>query len=327
MRRREVIALLGSAALAWPPRVRAQRASIPVIGFLNSASPDGRTDRLRAFRQGLRESGYVEGENVALEHRWADNQLDRLPALAADLVRRRVAVIVAGSLPPIVAAKASTTTTPIVFITAEDPVGLGLVTSLARPGGNLTGINFFNLEVAAKRLGLLRQLAPTAVRVALLVNPANARITEVELREVEPAARALGLQVRVLNADTSSEIDAAFATLGRERPDALFVGTGPFFSSQRVQLVQLAARLAIPASFGGREYAEDGGLMSYGASIVDAWAQAGVYAGRILKGAKPADLPVVQSTRFELILNLKTARALALEIPPLLLALADEVIE
>jgi putative ABC transport system substrate-binding protein len=234
---------------------------------------------------------------------------------------------VAGSLPPIVAAKASTTTTPIVFITAEDPVGLGLVSSLARPGGNLTGVNFFNLEVAAKRLGLLRQLAPTAVRVALLVNPANARIAEVELRELEPAARALGFQVRVLNADTSSEIDTAFATLARERPDALFVGTGPFFTSQRLQLVELATRLAVPASFGGREYAEVGGLMSYGASIVDAWGQAGVYSGRILKGAKPADLPVVQSTRFELVINLKTAKAMSVQIPPTLRALADEVIE
>jgi putative ABC transport system substrate-binding protein len=326
MRRREVIAGLGAAA-AWPLMVRAQQAGMPVIGFLNSASPDARTDRMRAFRQGLREAGYVEGENVAIEYRWAENQLDRLPALAADLVHRRVAVIVAGSLPPIVAAKASTTTTPIVFITAEDPVGLGLVTSLARPGGNLTGINFFNLEVAAKRLGLLRQLAPSAVRVALLVNPANARIAEVEVREVEPAARAVGLQVQVINADTSREIDAAFGALGRQRPDALFVGTGPFFTSRRLQLVQLATRLAVPASFGGREYAEDGGLMSYGASIVHAYGQAGAYTGRILQGAKPADLPVVQSTRFELVINLKTAKALALQIPPTLRALADEVIE
>jgi putative ABC transport system substrate-binding protein len=327
MRRRQLITLLGGVALAWPLTVQAQQRAMPVVGLLNSGSPDTRTHRMRAFRQGLREAGYVEGENVAIEYRWAENQLDRLPALAADLVRQRVAVIVAGSLPPIVAIKASTTTTPIVFITAEDPVGLGLVTSLARPGGNLTGINFFNLEVAAKRLGLLGQLAPTAVRVALLVNPANERIAQVELREVELAARTLGLQVQVLNADTSSEIDSAFATLGRERPDALFVGTGPFFTSRRAQLVQLAARLAVPASFGGREYAEDGGLMSYGASIVDAYGQAGVYTGRILKGAKPADLPVVQSTKFELIINLKTARALALQIPPTFRALADEVIE
>ena len=327
MRRRDVIALLGGTALAWPRVVRAQRAGIPVIGFLNSASPDARTDRMRAFRLGLKEAGYVEDENVAIEYRWAENELDRLPALAADLVRRRVAVIVAGSLPPIVAARASTTTIPIVFIAAEDPVGLGLVTSLARPGGNLTGVNFFNLEVAAKRLGLLQQLAPTAVRVALLVNSANARITEVELREVEPAARALGLQVQLLSADSSSEIDAAFASLERERPDALFVGTGPFFTSRRLQLVQLATRLAVPASFGGREYAEVGGLMSYGASIVDAYGQAGAYTGRILKGAKPADLPVVQSTRFELVINLRTAKALALQIPPTLRALADEVIE
>ena len=327
MRRRELITLLGGSALAWPLTVPAQQSAMPVIGFLNSASPDSRADRMRAFRQGLSEARYEEGKNVAIEYRWAENQLDRLPALAADLVRRKVAVIVAGSLPPIVAAKASTMTTPIVFITAEDPVGLGLVTSLARPGGNLTGTNFFNLEVAAKRLGLLRQLVPTAVHVALLVNPANERIAQVELHEVRLAARAVGLQVQVLNADTSSEIDAAFATLERERPDALFVGTGPFFTSRRLQLVQLATRLAVPASFGGREYAEDGGLMSYGASIVDAYGLAGTYTGRILKGAKPADLPVVQSTRFELVINLKTAKELALQIPPTLRALADEVIE
>ena len=327
MRRREFIMLFGGAALAWPLTAPAQQTRLPVIGFLTSASPDERTDRMHAFRKGLRETGYVEGENVSIEHRWAENQLDRLPALAADLVRRGVAVIVAGSLPPIVAAKTSTKTTPIVFIAAEDPVGLGLVTSLARPEGNLTGVNFFNLEVAAKRLGLLQQLAPTAVRVALLVNPANARIAEVEVREVEQAARALGLRIQVLNADTSSEIDAAFEALGRNQADALFVGTGPFFTSQRAQLVQLATHLGVPASFGGREYAEDGGLMSYGASIVDAYGQAGVYTGRILKGAKPADLPVVQSTRFELVLNLKTAKALALQIPPTLRALADEVIE
>jgi putative ABC transport system substrate-binding protein len=300
---------------------------MPVIGFLNSASPDARTDRMRSFRQGLKEAGYVEGENVAIEYRWAENELDRLPALAADLVRRRVAVIVAGSLPPIVAAKASTTTIPIVFIAAEDPVGLGLVTSLARPSGNLTGVNFFNLEVAAKRLGLLRQLAPTAVRVALLINPANARIAEVELHEVKLAAHALGLQVQVHRADSGSEIDAVFASLERERPNALFVGTGPFFTSRRLQLVQSATRLALPVSFGGREYVEDGGLMSYGASIVDAYGQAGVYTGRLLRGAKPADLPVVQSTRFELVINLRTAKALSLQIPPTLRALADEVIE
>jgi len=327
MRRRDVIALLGGAVLAGPLPVRAQQSAMPVIGFLNSASPDARTDRMRAFRQGLKEGGYVEGENVAIEYRWAENELDRLPELAADLVRRQVAVIVAGSLPPIVAAKVSTTTIPIVFIAAEDPVGLGLVTSLARPGGNLTGINFFNLEVAAKRLGLLRQLAPTAVRVALLINPANARIAEVELHEVKLAAHALGLQVQVHRADSSSEIDAAFASLERERPDALFVGTGPFFTSRRLQLVQSATRLAVPTSFGGREYVEDGGLMSYGASIVDAYGQAGVYTGRILKGALPADLPVVQSTRFELVINLKTAKSLALQIPPTLRALADGVIE
>jgi len=264
MRRREIIALLGGAALSWPLAVRAQQSAMPVIGFLNSASPDARTDRMRAFRQGLKKAGYLDGENVAIDYRWAENELDRLPELAADLVHRRVAVIVAGSLPPIVAAKVSTTTIPIVFIAAEDPVGLGLVTSPARPGGNLTGINFFNLEVAAKRLGLLQQLAPTAVRVALLINPANARIAEVEFHEVQLAAHALGLQVQVHRADSSYEIDAAFASLERERPDALFVGTGPFFTSRRLQVVQSATRLAVPTSFGGREYVEDGGLREIG---------------------------------------------------------------
>jgi putative ABC transport system substrate-binding protein len=325
MRRREFITLLGGAV--WPFAARAQQPKMPVIGVLNAASPDGRTDRLHAFRQGLKEAGYVEGENVAIEYRWAENQLDRLPAMAADLVRRQVAVIVALSPLPIFAAKAATSTIPIVFIAAEDPVGLGLVTSLARPGGNLTGVNFFNLEVAAKRLELLRHLMPGAVRIAVLVNPANARIAEVELQEVEPAARAMGLQIQVLKANSSGEIDTAFATLGRERPDALFVGTGPFFSDRRVQLVQRAAHVAIPAAFGGREYAEAGGLMSYGASIVDAHRQIGVYAGRILRGAKPAELPVVQSTKFELVINLRTAKALRLEVPPTLRALADEVIE
>jgi putative ABC transport system substrate-binding protein len=327
VKRREFITLLGGAAAAWPLAARAQRSVVPVIGFLDPASADTRTDQLRAFRQGLKETGYVDGENVAIEHRSANNQLDRLPALAADLVRQRVAVIVPATAPAILAAKAATTTIPIVFITAEDPVRLGLVTNLARPVGNLTGVNFFSLEVAAKRLELLRQLVPRAVRVAVLVSPVNTAITETTLRELEPAARAMGLQIQVLNADTNREIDAAFATMARERPDVLFVSTGPFLTSRRVQLVHWATRVAIPATFGGRRFVEAGGLMSYGTSTTDTYRQVGIYAGRILKGAKPADLPVVQSSKFELAINAQTARMLDLTVPPPLLAIADEVIE
>jgi putative ABC transport system substrate-binding protein len=301
---------------------------MPVIGFLHITSPDARTDHLRAFRQGLKDTGYIEGENVAIVYRWADNQVDRLPALAAELVQRRVAVIAAtGGLVSALAAKAATTTIPIVFDVGEDPVRLGLVASLARPGGNLTGINFFTAELAAKRLELLRELVPAAVRVAVLVNPSNATTTESTLRDVEAAARAVGLQIQIFNASTSREIDAAFATLVREKPDALFVGGDAFFSSRRVQLTHLASRHAIPATYASREDAEAGGLMSYGTSFPDTWRQMGVYAGRILKGAKPADLPVVQSTKFELVINNQTARMLDLNVPPTLLARADEVIE
>jgi putative tryptophan/tyrosine transport system substrate-binding protein len=271
-----------------------------VIGFLDSTSLDVFADRLRAFRQGLKETGYVEGENVAIEYRWAESQLDLLPQLAAELVRQRVAVIVTNAPPSTFAAKAATITIPIVFGVAENPVTLGLVASLALPGGNLTGINFVSLELAAKRLELLRELISGATRVAVLVNPAKASITAATLRDVGTAARAMGLQVQVLNANTSSEIDAAFATLVRERPDALFVGSSPFLTARRVQLVQLTAYRAVPATYPGRQYTEIGGLMSYGASLTDAYRQIGVYAGRILKGAKPADLPVVQSSKFEL---------------------------
>ncbi len=326
MKRREFIPLLGAAA-AWPLAARAQQPAMPVIGFLQSASLDAMGELLRGFHQGLKDSGYVEGENVAIEYRFADNHLDRLPALAAELVRRRVAVIVTGSPPPTFAAKAATTTIPIVFGVAEDPVRLGLVASLARPGGNLTGINFFSTELVAKRLELLRELVPRAVRIAALVNPANVAITDSTLRDLEPAARAMGLQIQVCNADTSREIDVAFASLGRERPDALFVGTGPFFNARRVQVTQWAARLALPAAYSSRLSAEVGGLMSYGTSRTDSYRQMGVIAGRVFKGAKPADVPVVQATKFELVINHQTARMLGLTVPPTLLGRADEVIE
>jgi len=301
---------------------------MPVVGLLDQRSPDELADRLRGFRQGLKDSDFVEGQNVAIDYRWAQNKEDRLPELAADLVRRRVAVIAAtGGIGPTLAAKAATTTIPVVFIVSDDPVRLGLVASLARPGGNLTGINFFNVELTAKRLELLRELVPATTRVAVLINPANTENTESTLREVEAAARAMGLQIQVLNASTSREIDAAFATIVRERPDALFVGNDAFFNARRVQLALLAGRHGVPAILSDREYAEAGGLMTYGSNIVDVYRQVGVYAGRILKGAKPADLPVVQSTKFELVINAQTARMLGLTVPPTLLATADEVIE
>ena len=326
LRRREFITLLGGAAVAWPLAAGAQQQAMPVVGFLNATSPDGYADRLRGFRQGLKESGYIEGENVAVEYRWAEDQIDRLPALAADLVRRRVAVLAATSTSPALAAMAATTSIPIVFMVAEDPVGLGLVASLARPGGNATGINFYTGELTAKRLELLHELVPAATRVAVLINSANVS-TETTLRDVESAARAMGLQIRVVRVGTRQEIDAAFEAFARERPDALFVSGGPFLLSRRIQLALLAARHAVPASYGSREYVEIGGLMSYGANLLDAHRQVGVYAGRILKGAKPADLPVVQSTKLELIINLQAATAVGLEVPAALLARADEVIE
>jgi putative ABC transport system substrate-binding protein len=325
MKRRQFITLLGGAAAAWPLAARAQRPAMPVIGLLDQRSPDALADRLRGFRQGLKDAGFVEGQNAAIESRWAENQVDRLPELAADLVRRQVAVIVAPSgLAPALAAKAATKTIPIVFVIADDPVRLGLVASLARPGSNLTGINFLSGELTAKRLELLRELMPSATRVAVLVNPANAENPE---REVKAAARSIGLQIQTLNASTIREINAAFATFVRERPDAVFVGLDPFFNSRRIQLVQLAARYAIPASYPVRDFAEAGGLMSYGANIADAWRQAGSYAGRILKGAKAADLPVVQATKFELVFNVQTATMLGLTVPDKLLVAADEVIE
>ena len=328
MKRRAFLSLLGGAA-AWPLAARAQQAAMPVIGWLDIRSSDTMMgDRLRGFRQGLKDTGYVERENVAIEYRWAENSVDRLSELTAELVRRQVAVIVTPGGPvAVLAAKAATPTIPIVFIVTQDPVGLGLVASVARPGGSLTGVNIFTAELVAKRLELLRDLVPGAARVAVLANPTNATIAETTVRDVEASARALGLQIQVFNVSTIREIDAAFATFARERPDALFVAGDPFFNSRRVQLAHLATRHAVPSTYALRDYVEAGGLMSYGPNIADAYRQMGVYTGRILKGAKPADLPVVQSNKFELVINAGTARMLGLEVPPMLLARADEVIE
>jgi ABC-type uncharacterized transport system substrate-binding protein len=323
MKRREFITLLGGAAL--PLAAHAQQAALPVIGFLDPTSSDTFENRLRGFRQGLKDTGYIEGENVAILYRFAENQNDRLPELASDLVRRQVAVIATlanGAL----AAKATTTTTPIVFLLAEDPVRVGLVSSLARPGGNLTGINFFSAELLAKRLGLVRELVPTATRVVVLVNPTGPN-SETMLRDAHATAHATGLEISVVNASTSRKINAAFVAFARERPDAVFVDIDPFFTSRRVQLINLASRHAIPTMYPGRQFTEAGGLLSYGSDLTDAWRQVGVYAGRILNGAKPADLPVAQSTKFELIINAETAWMLGLAVPPSLLAIADEVIE
>jgi len=324
MKRREFITLIVGAA-AWPLAARAQQPAMPVIGFLHSAS-DTNPESLRAFRQGLKDTGFVEGENLAVVYRWAENQMDRLPELVAELVHRQVAVLVTVGNATTLAAKA-TATIPIVFNVNEDPVRLGLVANLARPGGNLTGVNFLAGELAAKRLELLHELVPAATRVAVLVNPANATTADSTLRDLAPAARAVGLQIMVHKTSTSREIDAAFDTFVRERPDALFVNPDPFFMSRRIQLVHLASRHTVPAAYGLREFAEVGGMMSYGPSTADAMRQAGVYTGRILKGAKPADLPVVQSSKFEFVINAQIARMLGLTVPDKLLVAADEVIE
>jgi putative ABC transport system substrate-binding protein len=326
MKRRDLITLLGGAA-AWPLAARAQQPSLPVIAFVSGRSADGSVSVAAAFRKGLNETGYAEGQNVTVEYHWLEGQYDRLPAVFAHLVRRRVAVIaVPGSTPAALAAKAATTTIPIVFGVGEDPVRLGLVASLARPGGNATGINFFNSEVVAKRLALLHELVPKAVRIAVLVNLADATNTESTLRGAHEAARAIGLQIHVLEAGTSGEIDAAFATLARERADALFLTGTAFFGSRRVQIVTLAARDRIPTAYSGRDNVAAGGLMSYATDLAETLRQVGFYTGKILNGAKPADLPVAQSTKFEFVINMKTAKAIGLTVPETLLAIADEVI-
>jgi putative ABC transport system substrate-binding protein len=324
MRRRALIAALGGAA-AWPLVARAQQPSMPVIGFLHSGSPNLYADRLRTFRQGLKEAGYVEGENVAIEYRWAENQYDRLPALAADLVRRQVAVIIANN-PAALPAKAATTTIPIVFQVGSDPVAVGLVASLNRPGGNLTGITSLNVEIGPKRLELLRELVPTATIFALLVNPTNPN-AETLSRDLQGAARSLGLQLHVLHASTELDFDTVFTTLTQLRAGGLVIGPDAFFNDRSEQLAALTVRHAVPAISQYREFAAAGGLMSYGGGTTDSFHQVGVYTGRILKGEKPADLPVVQTTKAEMILNLKTAKALGITVPLLLIGRADEVIE
>jgi len=326
MKRREFITLLGGAAAAWPLAAVAQQSAMPVVGFLHSGSPEPNVNRVAAFRKGLGEAGYVEGQNVAIEFRWAADQDDRLPDLAADLIRRRVAVIATpGSTPAALAAKAATTTIPIIFAIAADPVAMGLVASLNRPGGNATGVSFQTVELVAKQFEMLRELAPGANRFVALVNP-NSAFTDAVVKELQASA-ALGLPIEILRAGTGREIDAAFANLVQKPGSALLSSPDAFFTTRRAQIVTLAARHALPAIYPAREYAEIGGLMSYGPNIVDAFRLTGIYVGRVLKGEKPADIPVVRPTKFELVVNLNTARALGIAIPNTLLALADEVIE
>jgi putative ABC transport system substrate-binding protein len=328
MKRREFITLVGSAAAAWPLAARAQQPAMPVVGLLRFGSADTNARNVAAFRKGLNETGYVEGQNVMVEYHWLEGQYNRVPALVADLVRRHVAVIATpGSDVATLAAKAATATIPIVFGVGEDPVKLGLVASLARPGGNVTGINSFSSEVVTKRLALLHELVPKAVRVAVLLNPANASTAEATLRDVQEAAPTIGLQIQIHNASTIGEIDAVFATFARERPDALLVAPDTFFTSRSVQFVILTARLGIPTSYSNRDTVAVGGLMSYGTDLADMFRQVGIYTGSILKGTKPAELPVLQSTKFEFAINLQMARALGIEVPAGVLSIADEVIE
>ena len=327
MRRRDFITVVGSAAV-WPVAARAQQQAMPVVALVNLRSAEASVRLADAFRKGLDKAGYVEGQNVAVEYDWLDGRFDRLSSVMADLVRRRVAVIATpGGIYAAQAAKAATTTIPIVFSVGDDPVKSGLVASLARPGGNATGYNFLLAELGAKRLELLHELVPKAVRFAMLVNPENVPVAARTLHEVPEAARARGLQIQILNASTENEIEAAFDTLVRDRIDALFVAPDPFFISQREQFATLTARHRIPAAYSTREDVEAGGLMSYGTDTQESWRQVGIYTGQILKGAKPADLPVLQSTKFEFIINLKTAKALGIEVPNSIQLLADEVIE
>jgi putative tryptophan/tyrosine transport system substrate-binding protein len=328
MKRRDFITLLGGAAAAWPLAARAQQAAMPVIGFLGTASSDLWASRLRAFHHGLSETGYIEGRNVSVEYRWADNQNDRLPALAADLVRRQVTVIATpGSTPATLAAKTATTTIPIVFLIANNPVAVGLVANLARPGGNITGATSLGLEVGPKRLELLHELIPTATTLAVLVNPASPAISEVTTRELQAAARALGLHIHVLHASSEHDFDAVFATVTRLRAGGLVIGPDALFTSRSEPLGALSLRHAVPAIYQFHEFAAAGGLMSYGDSYTDGFRLVGAYTGRILQGEKPADLPVQQSAKIELIINLKAAKTLGLTVPLPLLGRADEVIE
>jgi putative ABC transport system substrate-binding protein len=326
MRRREFITLLGGAAASWPLAARAQQPAMPVVGYLNLGSPESDVPRLTGLRRGLNQTGYVEGRNLVIEYRWAGNQADRLPELAADLVQLRVAVIVAAGLLPALAAKAATTNIPIVFVVGDDPVQLGLVASLNRPGGNLTGFNVFDGELGAKALALLHELVPSTATIGFLENPNNPKF-ELTTRDVLAAAPVVGLKVQILKASTDREIDAAFASLVQARTGALLVGGDPFFNNRIERLIELAARHAIPTMYLFSEFVVAGGLISYGTSLREIYRQAGLYTGRILKGEKPADLPVQQVTKLELIINLKTTKTLGLQVPDRLLALADEVIE
>jgi putative ABC transport system substrate-binding protein len=327
MKRRELITLVGGA-VAWPLAARAQQPALPVIAFVNGSTPDASARYATAFRKGLSQTGYVEGANITVEYHWLQGEYQHVPTLMADLVRRRVTVIASPGFPPgALAAKDATSTIPIVFGVGDDPVKLGLVTNMARPGGNVTGINFFVHEVVSKRLALLHELVPKAVRIAVMVNPGNAAAAETTLQETRKLAPAMGLQILALNASTAGEIDAAFATIAQERADTLLIGGDSFLNSRRGQFATLAARDRLPTAAAGREFVEAGGLMSYGADVSDMFRQAGIYAGSIVKGAKPADLPVVQSTKLAFIINLQTAKALGVKVPPTLLALADEVIE
>ena len=327
MRRRDFIKVVASSAVTWPFAARAQQPAIPVIGYLDSRSPEAVQNRLRGFHQGLKEAGYVEGENVTILYRWADDRTDRLPLLAAELVSRSVAAIFTAGIPSALAAKAATTTIPIIFLVGSDPVQIGLATSLSRPGGNLTGIDVFTAQIGAKRLEVLRDLLPNATRIGVVVNPADAGATDVQLKELDAAALAMGLQIKIHNADTRGEIDAAFEAMDRDRPDAVFAGTSTFLNGRNVQLVQLSTFHRLPTIYGLRDFVEIGGLISYGSDIIDSFRQAGRYVGRILKGAKPTELPIVKADKFELVINAQTARMLGLTVPSSLLGRADEIID